>query len=431
MKYDWVLCLLLCGVAMPSQAQARNTVITCERAQAGSILVDGVTTDWKNVSTAKLDSRGQLLSLSGGSWSGAADLSGTVRCVYTAKKLFFLFKVKDEYVVRFKRLTAKQDRMLLLFKGQQGLRRMAFYPPDGRHKPAYGWLPESKTGRRKRRRRSRGRRKLRLPKPRGVNAAVIRLERGYAVEMEMLNDAVPGYGRGSPAMRFSAVFEDVDAKANPQLQARMSTGKTTGRLGRVDFEEAKLLLGRFLKDQGFSAGQIRINRVGNLVSGKSLERVVIAGRKIAVLGGDITGGGYFFMTLPVHKPAHVLRFAIKDMNGDGQDEILMRLRQMKNNRGREIYVVYRYDNRKLNVVFGHEVVHRVDNKILLNDYRYIKTKNGIDMVFAVGRCRGFNSRNHVAHPPKDLQGILTPWGEKKKVRYRFNADSYVEVPMKR
>jgi hypothetical protein len=262
-----------------------------------------------------------------------------------------------------------------------------------------------------------------------VTAAVFRLERGHAVEMSMENNVVPGYAFGSPALKLSIVLEDVDSKANAKVETRMGTGGDgqTGRLGRVDFAEAKALLARFLQDQGFSSSRIKINRVGNFVGGKSLERVVIAGKKIAVLGGDITGGGYFYMSLPVHKESHILRFAVRDMNKDGQDEILVRLAQMKNNRGREILVIYRFDNRRLLPIFGHEVAHKAGNMILTNKYRYIKTKNGIDMEFKVGKNVGFTERNHQSSPPQNLEALLTPWGDKKKVRYRFTSDSYVEV----
>ena len=393
--------------------------LECKPTSSGSVAVDGLFGDWNKFAGRKISGKAGLVGKVEGQIPGQADLSLNVSCMYTDDHLYFRVIVSDDYIVRFKKLDFKQDHMMLVFKDGSKIRKMAFFPPDGRQKPSYGWVGYGRKRRRKR---------LELSKPKGVTATMIRLHEGYGLEMAMESDAVPGYGVGSSAMNMSVVVADVDSKAHPKVKARMGTGgMKAGNLGKIEFEGSKLLLASFLKDQGLSHSDIKMNRVGNIVSGKGLERVVIAKRILGVMGGDVPGGGYFYMRLPVHKHSHILRFALKDMNGDGQDEILLRLRQIKEGRGREIYTIYRYKNRALQMIFGHEVVHIYDDKVLSNKYKYIRRGKGYDLEFSVGKCVGFSKQNHTTGSPQDLQGLLTPWGGKKRVRYKFTSDSYVEV----
>ena len=417
MRKAWVLFSGFATFMFGWSAQAAPLKVMCRKTSAGSLAVDGLFSDWSGASKVKV--RGSSHLVGAGNVSGDSDLSAEMSCLYTDDKVFLRVKVSDEYIVRFKKRHMKQDHLLLLFNDGGSVKKLAFFPPDGRQKADYGWV-----GYRRRRRRK----KLVLKKSQGVSASVIRLSKGYALELSMENADIPGYGAGSPAMKVSMVMADVDSKARPRVQARMGTGgMLASTLGQIQFEGAQVLLKKFLEDQGLSRKHLKMNRLGNIVSGGAMERVVIAKKKIAVLGGDITAGGYFYMKLPVHKSSHILKFAIRDMNGDGQDEILVRLRQMKNNRGREIYVVYRWINRGLRVIFGQEVMHKYDNRVIENKYTYIRHGKGYDMEFSVGKVKGFTQQNHRNNPPKDLQGLLTPWGGKKKIRYRFTSDSYVEV----
>ena len=186
---------------------------------------------------------------------------------------------------------------------------------------------------------------------------------------------------------------------------------------------------RFLAEVGLSLSLVKLNKVANFVTGDALERAVLVGKYLAVMGGDVTGGGWYYVVLPVARPSDVLRFAVRDMDGDGQPEILVRIRQRAGNKERELFLVYRYlDVGGLRPIFGHEVVHKMPGRILTNKYRYIRNGKGYDMEFWVDRCEGFTKENHRAIPPKDVEGILTPWGDMKRIRYRFTQDGYEAVP---
>jgi hypothetical protein len=410
----WIILSTWAGPAV-----GKTVPVQCQKAEDGTFLVDGVFTDWKGSTPTRLGSQSHIVGGSG-SWSGAYDLSAQIHCAYTSKALHFLIKVRDEYVVRTPKLTPVQDHIAFLFKSGQAVRTLAFFPPDGRQKPAYGWLKK------KRRRR---RQKWQVLKQSGITAAVIRLPNGYGLELSLSNSIVPGYGPGSPAMNLSVQLTDADSKANLSVQTVLGTGgSTASSLGRVEFEGAKSLLNRFLRDRGLNSSAIKLHKIDNFVTGKSLERLVIAGRYMAMIGGDVSGGGYFFMTFPVRRARDVLRFAIKDMDGDGQPEVLVRLRQSGGNKTRELYLIFRYkDTGGFGLLYGQEVVHKMGPRLLTNKYRYIKKRRGWDMEFSVGKCVGWTKANHRAITPKNMQPILTPWSEATKVRYKFTSEGYQET----
>ncbi|MHC4798498.1 MAG: hypothetical protein ACYTF1_17825, partial [Planctomycetota bacterium] len=243
------------------------------------------------------------------------------------------------------------------------------------------------------------------------------------------NNVVPGYGPGSPAVNVSVQLVDVDSKANSSVQTIIGTGGNTPQtLGRAEFAGAQALLNRFLSDRGLTSSDIKLNRIDNFVTGSSMERLVLADRYMGMLGGDVTGGGYVFMTFPVRRARDVLRFATKDMDGDGQPEILIRLRQSGGNKTRELYLIFRYkDTGGFGLVFGQEVVHKMGPRLLTNKYRYIKKKAGWDMEFSVDKCVGWTKANHQAVPPKNMLGILTPWSERTKLKYKFTSEGYQEI----
>ncbi len=391
------------------QAVAKG--LTCARVEEGSVLADGVTTDWKDISEVTLSNRNDLATAN--QWSGPSDLSLRIACQYTSKRVFFLIRVKDEYVVRMKRLDERQDHIRLQFKGGKDA-VMLFYPPAGRNRAAWGW-----------RRWTRRHKHLKLARPAGGSASLFGLADGYGMEIDLPASALPNYGPGSAALDVTIQAIDIDSKANRAIEAVMTTARG---VGRIVFEEADALLKRFLADRGLPPSRIKFNRVANFVTGPSLERAIIVDRILAVMGGDITGGGYFYMTLPVANSRDILRFAARDMDGDGQPELLVRLRQIHGPNSREVFLIYRYrDTGGIGLIFGQEVLHKMPGRILTNKYRYIRHGRGYDMEFWVDRCQGFTQDNHRQPPPRDIQGILTPWSDPKRIRYRFTQAGYQAV----
>ncbi len=404
MRKSFVLAILgSLGVTSPS---ARAAGVVCLRAEENSVLADGVTTDWKDVDRLRLAARASLVRAS--SWDGPSDLSVELACQYTDDHVYFLVRVRDEYVVRFERQEKPQDEIRFQFGTGH---TMVFRPSDGRIRSQWGLV-------------TRRRKRLRISPVSGAAAVLFRLPDGYGLELDFPADRLPGYRTGGVALGLQVLVTDVDSKASARIQAIMGSSRAGFR-----FQEADLLLNRFLQEVRLPASRLKLNVVANFVTGSALERAVLVGRYLAVMGGDVTGGGWYYVRLPVARPSDVLRFAVRDMDGDGQPEILVRIRQRGGAKEREVFLVYRYlDTGGLRVIFGHEVVHKMPGRLLTNTYRYIRRGRGYDMEFRVGRCVGFTKENHRAIPPKDVEAILTPWGDIQRIRYRFTQEGYEAVP---
>jgi len=410
------VCSALCAVLVPASlilfvGAARGSVLECQRIGDNSISVDGLRSDWNDVTIEPL--LGKAILKGKNQWQGKPDLEGKVRCAHDGKGTYLLLEVNDDQVVRTRRPGTREDRVELIFATATGkTRTLRIHPPNARYKKAsVRWV--------------KGRRSTK-----GITHRVIRLRHGYAIEMKIVDGAVPGYALGSPKLKMSIRIIDHDGGPSRKADTVMGTGGSTlATLGVVEYDTAKNLLAGFLKAKGLSKGQILHYKVGNFVTGRSREQLVIAGTHVALMGEDIaTGGGYYSTKAPwAKKQGDLLRFRMVDLDGNGNLDIAYVVRQTTpSGLIRDILVVLRFlDSNRFDIYFMHEIVKRQGARILTNKYRFIKRGKKTDIQITLGKAAGFTQQTYRTSHGGKLEGLLTPWGKKKKT-YQFAYDGYTE-----
>ena len=393
-------------LALPAGAAAQQ--IPCSPVQRGGITLDGLLGDWKGAKGVGVDDEAQIISGTK-DWTGADDLSFDLFCNHTETTLYLAIMVHDEYFVRSKK--GRGDDHIRLRLGRRELR---IYPGDLRKiKARLQW-------------RGKGRK-------RRVNKAHVRMAEamqrdGYSVELALVMDQIPGFRVGSPSFSGSVSVADCDSRAKGRTQTVISTARP-GR-GSFVFARASAALDGFLKARGFKASQIRFNKVADVVGDKRMERVVLVGRTIGIVGDGLPQGGFFYVDLPPRRAKDVYWLKLVDLNGDGKVELVTRFVQRSKSGRRELIAVYRYnDSNRFMRSFAHEILKGQKKRIILNRYAFKVRKKrrkvlGVDLVFDKPEARGFTKEAYKEVPATDVQPIMLPWGEEKKRHFRFEGEEY-------
>jgi Carbohydrate family 9 binding domain-like len=394
-------------VAVP----ARGSTLECHRVEDNAISVDGLRNDWSSITIESL--RGKAVLTGKDQWQGKPDLEGKVRCGHNSKGTFLLVEVNDDQVVRTRRPGTREDRVEFIFATAKGkTRTLRIHPPNARHRKAsVRWV--------------KGRRSTK-----GITHRVIRLRHGYAIEMKIVDGGVPGYALGSPKLRMSIRIIDHDGGPSRKADTVMGTGGTTvATLGVVEYDSAKELLAGFLKQKGLRKSQILHYKVGNFVTGRAREQLVIAGTFVALMGENLgSGGATFSVKAPwAKKQSDLLRFRAVDLDGNGNLDIAYVVRQTSaGGLTRDILVVLRFlDSNRFDIYFMHEIAKRQGRRVLTNKYRFIKRGKKTDIQISLGKATGFTQQTYRTSHGGNLQGLLTPWGKKKKT-FQFAYDGVTE-----
>jgi hypothetical protein len=266
---------------------------------------------------------------------------------------------------------------------------------------------------------------------RGLTHRVIRLPHGYAIELKIADGAVPGYALGTPSLHMSVRIIDHDGGPSRRADTVLGTGgDTLATLGLVEYDTAKKLLAGFLKSKGLTQKNILHYKVGNFITGRATEQLVIAGTSVALMGEDVAkGGAYFSVQAPWAKQqADLLRFRTVDLDANGNLDIVYVVRQtIAGGLSRDILVVLRFlDSNRFDVYFMHEIAKRQGGRVLTNNYRFVKRGGKTDIVVTAGQASGITQQVYRASHGGKLEGLITPWAAKKKKTFKFAHDGYTE-----
>jgi hypothetical protein len=412
--------VLVMIVGLGASRASADPALLCERIEDGLISVDGLRQDWQPLKATPLGA-GQVVVGDKDTWN-VADVAATVKCGYDDKAVFLLAEVTDDDLVRTARAGDQEDRLELVFDAGDGktLSTLRIHGASATQKGKYQWV--GKPG----------------GAAKALKVAIVRLEKGYAVELRLGAGAAPGVVVGSPLFRMTLRLVDVDGKPAAQPKTVLATGGSTlADLGTVEFDAARQTFAKFLQDKGLSSGNVLLNEVGQFVTGAATERLVIAGNFIALMGEDVSrGGGYFAMPVPLTgKQADVLRFRTIDLDGNGTKEIMVVVRQ-QGTQGlvRDILFVLRYqDKGGFDALLAHEVAKRQPGNELINVYATVPRKpRGFELEMKVGTNTGWTKDNFHPTGGERLEGILVPWeGSQEKV-FLFSESGVTEkvLPVK-
>jgi len=398
---------VLFAMLMLATLPARASEIPCSPLEKGTVQIDGLLMEWKEVEGVGVDQASQVVRGSK-DWSGPDDLSFDVYCGHDEESLYLAIDVKDDYFVRTPK--ARGDDHVRVFIGGK---QLWVFPGDLRSvKSRMTW---GKRGRVK-----------------GIQMAEAMQKHGYSIELRIPFKQMAGFRKGAPAYPGAVQVADSDSKAKMTVQSVIGTARSA-RQGRFAFAQARAELSNFLRDRGYGPGQVRIRANANVVGTRQVEQVILVGRTIGIVGDELPGGGYFYLDLPVQRPRDVYWLKLLDLNGDGKAEIVTRYVERAGNGRRELIAVFRFnDANKFVRSFAHEILKGQGTRVITNRFaikrrrRRGRKPGGVDLIFDKPAARGFTKESFREAPCADCFSIILPWEEEKRRHFVFEGDQFFQ-----
>ena len=356
--------------------------LVCTLAGAGLIQIDGLIDDWANMpelTKADADPR---------------DASFAVRCAYDSTSLYVMVDVTDDRLIRTKQKTKDEDHLVFLFGGQT----LEVYPasPDLGIKRAWGWI--GKPG----------------PTPRVADSLQ---KHGWSVELALPLRGLPGAGsiKGSPGVEVAIELDDVDSFTARKIESVVSTGEIL-----LAFEESAASLKGFLAQVHVRRGDITMDSLAQLDGEPGLERLVVAGKYVGVIGES-----YSYLELPVASAKDVLAVELADLGGTGRQSLVVRTIERGNGGAREVLAIWSFKGGQWSRLFAHEIGKQAGRSRMTNAWQLVPRahgKRGLDLVIRHGELIGFTAETWNETPASDMAPILLPWADKKEERWHFDGD---------
>jgi len=265
----------------------------------------------------------------------------------------------------------------------------------------------------------------------GPLAGQPRGQQGYVLEARIPLSAVPG-GREAAVGRGAIRLQDVDgAPGNKPVSVASARARPAALPPLLFADGPNAQVQDFLQQKQLAPGSLRYDLIGQVAGDARLDRVVVVGTFVVVAGPGIEAhGGYHFMDLPVASAAGVLGAELRELTGDGQSELVLRLQQQNELGQRELMQVVALSPGQPRPLFSIELRKQTAAGSVSAELRFERSKPPT-LEARIGRAEGLDASNYAEQPAAGVEPILLPWGKVAQRAYRWDGKAFAvlrEVP---
>jgi len=251
---------------------------------------------------------------------------------------------------------------------------------------------------------------------------------GYVLEARVPWGVIPG-GREASIARGAIRLVDVDGKvgAKATVVASAVSAKASGLPHLLMVDGPNAAVQSFFAAKQLAPGSVRFDLTGQVGGDARLDRVVVAGTFVVVAGPGLGDhGGYRFMDLSVPSSAGVLAAELRDLTGDGLQELVVRLDQQNEFGRRELLQVIALSPGEPRPLFSLELRKQTDRGSVQAVLRFEPGKPpAIDV--RIGDAKGLDASTYAERPPPGVEPILLPWGPVARRTYRWNGSAFAVI----
>jgi hypothetical protein len=188
------------------------------------------------------------------------------------------------------------------------------------------------------------------------------------------------------------------------------------------------LLATFLKAQGLSGVSPRFDARADVAGDALEERVLIVDKYVLVYGKHFKDGqSYSFYALPYSVGGGLVSAELLDLTGDGQVELLTRVRQANALGARVLASVLRLGEDNIAPIFAIELKKETRDGFIENELTLDKKARPRRISVSQGRTQGLSETNYRESPASDALPILLPWALVEARSYVFQDGQFVVV----
>jgi hypothetical protein len=149
--------------------------------------------------------------------------------------------------------------------------------------------------------------------------------------------------------------------------------------------------------------------------------VAVYGTYLSIVGPGYRGGKEFYYgELPIVSSSGVRQLDLRDMSGDGKDEIVLRIRRGGDEQYREILQVLDIGSDGApSLAFAHEVAIKTDDVLIENEVSVSGSGNNAKIVVSQGEAKGVDPGSYSEPIPSDMPSTLLPWESVKRRTFEW------------
>jgi hypothetical protein len=406
MHQVWLKIAVVALFVAPHAARANGIAIRPDMVEPGAIKIDGVPREWP----AGMTLLGKTLIGSPG-----PELGMRGAFVYDETNLYVGAEFKDSQLVRISCGEAEDHASLLLAfprpAGGYSLHEVELFPGDpGRARGCVkmkggGVVPGAKI----------------VEAPRAVTGF-------YSFEASIPWSAFPEAARTRVGLRAALRYYDADGKAIHAVLGT-STDVAPGDLPRFAIDVEQSLEDGLLREKRITSPPFH-DRVADVSGDGMLERVAVYDRYLVVLGPHFrTGKEYYFADLGVDVSAGQLpMFDVRDTNGDGKSEIVMRKRVGTPGQWREVLVVLAMGSSEVPyVLFQHETGLHNGGGTVTDEVKFGPDRGRPTIEITAGAATGYSADNYREPVETSMEPLLLPWGAVRSQTYQWDGKAFAKV----
>ncbi len=237
---------------------------------------------------------------------------------------------------------------------------------------------------------------------------------GYTLEARIPWSVIPRSKRVRLGYRAAVFVHDADRRGG-RVETVIGTARSRSYASLPPLStELELSLGSGLLRRMNLTSPPRYNLMANVVGDARLERVLIYGRFLIVLGpGYRNGNQYFYRDLNADSGrGQLLRFEVKDYSGDGKSDLLIR-KLVGDASGRvEVLEILSYHSGSdtPDSIFAQEVGLELSAGSIKNDVRISGSGRRTKITVGAGRARGLDPSRMRRQSSTGANAVLLPWG---------------------
>jgi len=238
---------------------------------------------------------------------------------------------------------------------------------------------------------------------------------GYTVEAKLPWTALPAASKVRVGLRGSVRY--IDASQPGKIAGVLSSGEEAP----IFITAEQSLYQNLIEPKGLELKPGH-EAYGNVAGDAMLERVAVYGGYLVIVGPHYQKGkSFYYKDLIIPDPSFVRRLEVRDMNGDGTDEIVLQLRTGRDTY-REIFEILAVQpNGAAERVFAHEVAIVTDTGSVQNQ---VKVGPGATVTISQGEDSGFTKADFREPPHEGMATALLPWDTVKSRTIAWDGSEY-------
>jgi hypothetical protein len=239
---------------------------------------------------------------------------------------------------------------------------------------------------------------------------------GWIVEARVPWSALPGTNTLRVGLRAELRVTDGSAKGGAGV---LGCGK------RPLFGEAEYSLWQTVLEPNRLGAEPAREVYGNVWGDAALERVALFGGRLVILGERFKKGKeFYFKDLALADPALVSRLELRDMDGDGLDELLLQYRTDRDEYREVIEILKVSGAGSAERAYAHELAIVTREGRIQNQLK-ITTEGGTPVLeIRQGEEEGFESASFREPPHAGMASALLPWESIESRKVKWDGSAY-------